>query len=243
MNRQTLHNQLRHRLEDLMEKHQELMQRTPSIPQQEMTEFLQEIRIVYELALSLHQQNAITSMDELELAVAARYTGQPPAPEAQPIPTVQHHPANSEEIMVDAINRTEEQKLPIGKLPKKIAGELNEQFEEAATVAQQFRETASLAEMMAQRAGSARLADSLQHSPISDLKTAIGINERFIFIQHLFNGDAAVFHNAVEKINSCESLQAAMQYLDSEFVGKYSWKTNGEPVRHFVELIERRFSA
>jgi hypothetical protein len=243
MNRQTLHNQLQHRLEDLMEKHQELMQRTPSIPHHEMTEFLQEIRVAYELALSIHQQNAIQSMDDLDMAVAAHYSGQGPVPEVAATPAVQHHPANSEELMVDAIHRVEEQKLPIGKLPKKMAGELNEQFEETATVAQQFRESATLAEMIAQRTGSSRVADSLQHAPIRDLKSAIGINERFYFIQHLFNGDAATFYATVEKLNSSNSLEAAMEYLDTEIVGVYSWNTANENVRHFVELIERRFIA
>ena len=243
MNRQTLHNQLQHRLEDLIEKHNELMQRTPSIPQYEMTEFLQEIRVAYELALSLHQHNAIKSMDDLELAVAERFTGQTIETEAAPEPVVQHHPANSEEILVDAINRSEEQKVRVGKLPKKMAGELNEQFEEATTVANQFHGNATLAEMIAKRNGNERISDSLQHAPIKDLKSAIGINEKFQFIHHLFQGDAASYNSAVEKVNSYGSLQEAMNYLDKEVVGKYGWNTSDENVRHFVELVERRLSA
>ncbi len=53
------------------------------------------------------------------------------------------------------------------------------------------------------------LADKLEHSPIADLKAAISFNDRFSFVQNLFSGNADVFKNVVEQINSVNNFVEA----------------------------------
>src|ERR1700742_3311289 len=45
------------------------------------------------------------------------------------------------------------------------------------------------------------LASSLKHSPVQDLKKAIGINDRYLFINELFRGDEPMYERSLKTIN------------------------------------------
>ena len=243
MNRQTLHQQLHNRLENLVERHFELMQQEPSIPQQEMNDLLRELRISYELALTLHHHNALKSMEDLEVMVAERYTDTPSSPEKQPEPVsakaARPVAENMEELTVDAINLAEERKRAVVS----PASDVNHLFEAPSTVAGQFREAATLAGTIAGQSGTSRIAESMKHQPIRDLRTAIGINERFIFTQFLFGNNAEQFSRTLDHLNNFSSWEEAKGYLDAEVVPKYGWNSSLNTVRTFVELVARRYSA
>jgi hypothetical protein len=88
----------------------------------------------------------------------------------------------------------------------------------------------------------ATLSDRLHSKPIKDLKTAIGINEKFLFITRLFHGDLQHYSQAVDRINSESSLSSAKDFINTELWGKFEWNENDEHVKHFIELVERRFT-
>ena len=85
------------------------------------------------------------------------------------------------------------------------------------------------------------LADRLKKSPIPDLKSAIGLNQRFLFSNELFNGNMEAFNRTVNEINHMESYEDAKRYLDVQLIPNYHWNPEGETVIEFQELIERRF--
>ncbi len=85
------------------------------------------------------------------------------------------------------------------------------------------------------------LADRLKKSPVTDLKAAIGLNQRFLFSNELFNGNMEAFNRAVNELNHLESLNDARRFLEIQLVPKYEWNTDSEVVVEFTELIERRF--
>jgi len=85
------------------------------------------------------------------------------------------------------------------------------------------------------------LADRLKKSPIPDLKSAIGLNQRFLFSNELFNGNMEAFNRTINEINHMESYEDAKRYLDVQLIPHYHWNPEGETVIEFQELIERRF--
>jgi DNA-binding ferritin-like protein len=85
------------------------------------------------------------------------------------------------------------------------------------------------------------LADKLQKSPIADLSKAIGINQKFLFINELFKQNADEFHVAIEKLNSCSDFDSAQVYLKETFFEKYSWDAEDRNVSNFLDLVERRY--
>jgi hypothetical protein len=85
-----------------------------------------------------------------------------------------------------------------------------------------------------------RIADKLQENQVSDLRTTIGINEKFLFINELFDGDMRIYDEAIHKLNASTTLaQADMLLLDLKIV--YNWDSESPTVKKFVELVRRKF--
>jgi hypothetical protein len=222
MNRSILHKQLSQRLEDLTERHEEMLKHAGAVPHQDIHDFLNEIRTIYELALSLHHSNAISSMEQLEIAVAERYQDDNKEVANETIQATEKKVITTDEILVNTINRAMEA-VQATEHHTASSTEIHDLFDPGERIADQFHETVTLAEVVGEQAAESRIAETLQHTPIKDLQHAIGINERFYYIQHLFHGNAGGFHLCVEKLNSQKTLADAMSCIKSEFAPKHSW--------------------
>ncbi|MEO8172995.1 MAG: hypothetical protein ABI581_07925 [Sediminibacterium sp.] len=86
------------------------------------------------------------------------------------------------------------------------------------------------------------VAAALQGSPIRDLKKAIGINDRFLFVNDLFRGDENMYERSIKTINGFTIYPEAEYWITRELKVKLSWPDNSETVRLFDQLIKRRFS-
>jgi hypothetical protein len=87
------------------------------------------------------------------------------------------------------------------------------------------------------------LASKLQDGPIKDLKKAIGINERFQFVQELFKGDEAMYDRSIKTINGFENMAEAEFWMQRELKLKLGWSDAHPLVRQFDQLVRRRFSS
>jgi hypothetical protein len=86
------------------------------------------------------------------------------------------------------------------------------------------------------------VAQKLQDVPIRDLRKAIGINDRYLFINELFNGDEAMFERSVKTLNQFSILPEAEFWMQRELRIKLGWKEDNLLVQQFVQLVRRRFS-
>lgn len=87
------------------------------------------------------------------------------------------------------------------------------------------------------------LGDSLVEQPIRDLKKAIGVNDRFVFINELFRGDEVMYERSIKTINSFSIYPEAEYWIKRELKLKIGWQDQHPIVRQFDQLIRRRFSA
>ena len=78
-------------------------------------------------------------------------------------------------------------------------------------------------------------------SKIYDLKTAVPINLRYIFINELFKGGADDYNLALAQVERCEDFESAKNILDQVYGRKYNWELEKTEVKEFFELVERRF--
>lgn len=74
-------------------------------------------------------------------------------------------------------------------------------------------------------------------SPVRDIRSAIGLNDRVIFINLLFKEDAQSFVNALTRINSMENLDEAVAYVCTEHP---DWDLNSELVYRFMMAVRRK---
>jgi hypothetical protein len=79
-------------------------------------------------------------------------------------------------------------------------------------------------------------------APVKDLCKAIGVNDKFIFINELFRGDGNMFDRSVKTINECGSLKEAEYWMGRELRIKLGWQEKNEAVQQFYYLVKKRFS-
>ena len=84
------------------------------------------------------------------------------------------------------------------------------------------------------------LASKLQKNPVKDLKAAIGINEKFKFINKLFEGSLQKYNEGIAALNSFENLDGALKYTET-LKADFKWEENCEAEKELHELLMRRY--
>ncbi|MGN6509584.1 MAG: hypothetical protein ACTHLD_09010 [Chitinophaga sp.] len=77
---------------------------------------------------------------------------------------------------------------------------------------------------------------------VKDLHSAIGINDKFQFIQELFRGDKNMYERSLKTINEAHSLQDAEYWIERELKIKLGWDESDQAVSQFYTLVRKRFS-
>lgn len=90
--------------------------------------------------------------------------------------------------------------------------------------------------------GKTELLEVLKETPVKDLRKAVGINDRFVFINELFRGDEIMYERSIKTINSFNMYAEAEYWISRELKTKLGWDVNKEIVKHFDQLVKRRFS-
>lgn len=85
-------------------------------------------------------------------------------------------------------------------------------------------------------------SDEPVKAPIADLKQAINLNEKLLFIKDLFNGYNLAYSEAVDIANKMNSFESADAFLQNNYAGKNNWAAKQATVDQFYELLNRRFS-
>ena len=86
------------------------------------------------------------------------------------------------------------------------------------------------------------LSDALQDVPIRDLKKAININDRFLYINDLFRGDEVMYERSIKTINGFAIYPEAEYWIKRELKLKLGWDDRTPIVKQFDQLVKRRFS-
>jgi hypothetical protein len=84
------------------------------------------------------------------------------------------------------------------------------------------------------------LSDRMQLKPISDLKAAVGLNDKFQFINELFEGSADRYNEAMNLLNSCSSASEADQ-LFADLNARYDWNAQNPVFKKLKEFVTRRY--
>lgn len=86
------------------------------------------------------------------------------------------------------------------------------------------------------------LSDTLKDTPVKDLKKAIGINDRFLFINELFSGDEIMYERSIKTINGFSIYAEAEYWIRRELKTKLGWNEQSSTVKQFDQIVKRRFS-
>ncbi len=77
---------------------------------------------------------------------------------------------------------------------------------------------------------------------ITDLKRAISLNEKLLFVKDLFDGYNLAYAEAIDLINKMPDYDTADAFLQKHYAGKHNWAAKQGTVDQFYELLHQRFA-
>lgn len=84
------------------------------------------------------------------------------------------------------------------------------------------------------------LAAKLQQNPVRDLRSVIGINDKFLFVNELFGGSMEKYNKSIDNLNDLKTMNGALIYLN-ELKIELQWNSSNEAYQKLSELVRRKF--
>lgn len=88
--------------------------------------------------------------------------------------------------------------------------------------------------------GVATLGDSLQKASGSIAKS-ISLNQKFRFINQLFNGSADAYNEAIAELDQLTNYGQALDLISYRYANQFMWNMESDEVSELVEILKRRF--
>ena len=76
------------------------------------------------------------------------------------------------------------------------------------------------------------------YNRITDIRKAIGLNDKFLMIRDLFGGDANLYEDTITRLNEFDDIDECMIFI----VENFRWNPDSEGAKLLVSLIERKLS-
>ena len=84
------------------------------------------------------------------------------------------------------------------------------------------------------------LAARLQRAHVSDIRMALGINDKIMIVNDLFMGSVERYNKSIDALNDFPTLSGARVYM-SELQIELQWDTECQAYKMLNDLVERRF--
>ena len=88
----------------------------------------------------------------------------------------------------------------------------------------------------------ATVAETFNRAPIESVARSISLNQKFRFINQLFNGNASAYNQAVEEIDTLNNYGQALDLISYRYASQYLWDMSSDEVSELVEILKRRFA-
>lgn len=85
------------------------------------------------------------------------------------------------------------------------------------------------------------ISDLAFSRPIKSIVDGVSLNQKFVFIGKLFDGDINSYNKAVEDLDNCLNLSEAKNLMNRSLAPKYNWIMAAEEANEFLEVVGRKF--
>lgn len=136
-----------------------------------------------------------------------------------------------EQVVVE--EQPAEVEMPIlPKQPTKRSPILSLYEDSVPVVGEQFREKPSVADAISCPKGVAESA------PVTSLREAIGVADKFMLIRELFGGDNDAYEAAIDQFEKQPSFDDCVIYIAEN----YAWRAQSEGTKFMMELLQRKYN-
>jgi hypothetical protein len=87
----------------------------------------------------------------------------------------------------------------------------------------------------------ARVEQESARPVITDLKRAISLNEKLLFVKDLFDGYNLAYAEAIDLLNKMPDFKSADAFLQKHYASKHNWSAKQSTADQFYELLHQRF--
>ncbi|MDX2414457.1 MAG: hypothetical protein QNK33_04640 [Bacteroidales bacterium] len=105
-------------------------------------------------------------------------------------------------------------------------------------IADKFSKQSSINERMESRRHEDESAELSKILPVLELGKAVGINERFMFIRELFNGDQDLYKSTLDQLNKVDNIDSAFGILAQAAPDA----TGAETFDQLLDLVKRKLA-
>lgn len=148
----------------------------------------------------------------------------PPVPEPEPELEVSPEPLEVEEAPIPTTVSELEPPEPVIEEPEPPAPVMEEPEDADA----------------AEEAGPS-IAEQMERQPISDLRTAFSLVEKYECIKMLFDDDAVEFNRVLDALEEAGTYELALHWLGQQVEAFQSWDKEDPVVLRFLDRVERRY--
>jgi len=106
-------------------------------------------------------------------------------------------------------------------------------------IADKFQSKKFIHDDIAMKNSKQDVSSKMQSKPINDINSAIGLNDKFIFIRELFDGDKDHYNETIQILNNFDSYQNAVSFLDENF----DWDSEDQNYERLKELVQRKYAS
>lgn len=75
-----------------------------------------------------------------------------------------------------------------------------------------------------------------------DIRSAIGINDKYLFLNELFNNHKSNYEEALDKLNRFSTAEQAEDWIRTKIAPAHKWEQEDATVASFYALVKRHFS-
>ncbi len=111
---------------------------------------------------------------------------------------------------------------------------------ESAIIADKFSHlSARFNEQLGSGRTSEDMSELIKSKPLTNLAEAIGINDKFLFIREIFNGNKEIYSQAITRLDHTGSLPEARELI----MGYKGDDEENEAVKQLLDIVKRKFPA
>lgn len=215
---------------------------------------LSKVRNLYELLLNLNPQgtyrteyqkeeiSTIPKQEEKEKREELAKQSYKPTKirEVVETETINESPVQEPELIIEkpVIEKEPIEQKTIEEKPVKKAAEIKQNGNPPEIVADKFQSKTFVHDNISKRNIKKDVSAKMQSKPINDINSAIGINDKFIFIRELFNGSKEHYMETIQVLNNFDTYENALKFLNENF----DWDNDNPNFERLKELVRRKYS-
>jgi len=96
--------------------------------------------------------------------------------------------------------------------------------------------------MHTERAEPTSVAEAFHRSPIESIAKSISLNQKFRFINQLFNGQTSAYEQAIAELDKVGNYGQALDLISYRYASQFMWDMSSDEVGELVEILKRRFA-